>query len=92
MTEWLKVAVLKTAGLGRAPWVRIPLHPPRTFRILTFLCSQSTTSPEYESLWGAQVNIARTLAKVLFIGVTPQGSTTRLNASWWPYPRCRSTP
>jgi hypothetical protein len=28
MTEWLKVAVLKTAVPETVPWVRIPLSPP----------------------------------------------------------------
>ncbi len=28
MTEWLKVAVLKTAVPATVPWVRIPLSPP----------------------------------------------------------------
>ena len=28
MTEWFKVAVLKTAVRASVPWVRIPPHPP----------------------------------------------------------------
>ena len=31
LAEWFMAAVLKTAGLARDPWVRIPYSPPRDY-------------------------------------------------------------